>query len=215
MTVEAAINPDPALYRPNVTKKLAEDSEQNVYAIIPARAGSKRVPDKNIELLPYTIAFATNAYDNGLINTIIITTDYPSSTFGKYIVGMDSWWIDRNPDLCKDDSPMEGVISDALHHVETKTGIGILLQPTSPFRSMDDLDKIVTALRYTSPDWIGSICTVQKSLEPWCRVENGNLYGWRIGKDLREEPCHYLEQDSLLSFQVDTPIEMEMFRKLR
>ena len=116
-------------------------------AIIPARAGSKRIKNKNLlkinkkPLFNYTLR---SALKTRKIKKIIITTNINKllKKNSKKI-----FYIKRPEYLCKDDSSTESAILHALKifntHNEIKIQNIILLQPTSPFRNHQDINKAI------------------------------------------------------------------------
>ena len=116
----------------------------NFLAIIPARAGSKRIKNKNIirikgkYLFDYTLAAAKNCKE---ISRIIVTTNI------KKILKKNTkriLYLSRPDYLCKDDTSTELVITHALNNAKSflkgknNTNI-VLLQPTSPLRTKEDI----------------------------------------------------------------------------
>ena len=117
----------------------------NWISLIPLRAGSKSVPNKNIRsvcgkpLYRYTVDYAL---DSGASH-IYITTDIEeilSSPKEKNITATR-----RHDSLCEDDTPMSTVILDFLQSKEglkiRKEQTIVLLQATSPLRRKKDLLK--------------------------------------------------------------------------
>jgi CMP-N-acetylneuraminic acid synthetase len=202
-----------------------------VIAIIPARKGSERVPDKNKELLPFTMEFVVS---NPMFNRVIITSDYSLGVIEAF--RGQEWpyeYIKRTDFLSKNDARMEDVIEDVLRKTGINEGIGVLLQPTSPFRDETAIAQAINAIFVSKSEWVGSICSVRKVHKPCVRIqedrwleyeehvydEDGNFYVFRIPEDsrylnIRQDPRCFIEQDSYYSLQVDTPREMNMFRAL-
>ena len=116
-------------------------------AIIPARAGSKRIKNKNLlkikkkPLFNYTLR---SALKTRKIKKIIITTNINKllKKNSKKI-----FYIKRPEYLCKDNSSTESAILHALKifntHNEIKIQNIILLQPTSPFRNHQDINNAI------------------------------------------------------------------------
>ena len=118
-----------------------------ILAIIPARGGSKGVPDKNIRIVAGRplIAYAIEcAQESRLINRIIVSTDSPiiaqtASDHGAEV-------LMRPSHLAQDDTPMPPVL---LHVLQTLQENGenydliVLLQVTSPIRTGQDIDHVV------------------------------------------------------------------------
>ena len=113
-------------------------------AIIPARQGSKGVPGKNRRLLAgkpliqYTIEAALGALP---IEQILISTDDDEILKLAADLGLNTVYK-RPPNFAQDKSTMTSVVEDALRwrssQNECDTHI-ILLQPTSPFRTISDI----------------------------------------------------------------------------
>lgn len=138
--------------------------KEKILAIIPARGGSKGIPKKNIKellgepLISYTIKDALNSK---YIDRIIVSTDDSeiSDTSKKYDVEV----IKRPEKISKDDSPT----IDAIKHVleilkETEKyfpDIIIVLQPTTPLRESEDIDRCIEKIIKEKCD---SVITVSK-----------------------------------------------------
>lgn len=113
----------------------------NVLAVIPARSGSKRLPNKNIAqmagkpLLTWTIDAALNA---GIFSRIIVSTD--SQEIAKISVAANAEVPFQRPkSLSEDDSSSYDVVLHALEFFKYQKEIEFdyvaLLQPTSPLRT--------------------------------------------------------------------------------
>lgn len=100
---------------------------KRVLAVIPARSGSKRCPGKNF--LPYRrkrlVDWAWEAASGSrYIDRIILSLD-----------------ADRPPELCTDDATCEDVLR--YHAAQAPHDWLVLLQPTSPNRTAEDIDKTI------------------------------------------------------------------------
>lgn len=108
--------------------------------VIPARAGSKRVPNKNIlrlENKPLIAHSVSVARDTGLFENIYVCTeDYEiadiARTYGAVVPIM------MPSELCGDLVPSHIPCQYMADHVGEKDSI-ICLQPTSPLRSREDI----------------------------------------------------------------------------
>lgn len=123
----------------------AYTSEHSVIALIPARAGSKRVPGKNTKLLAghpliaYTIA---SAQQSKVFSRIMVSTD--SDEAADLALTMGVGVITRPAKYASDDSPdIEWV-----RHALTSQAIAddqhecfAILRPTSPFRTADTIQR--------------------------------------------------------------------------
>lgn len=110
--------------------------------IIPARVGSKGVPNKNFRTLPDGSTLVSRAVAIAeSVGQWVITTDngydLPCGLHGDV-------WI-RQPHLCTDDAAMRDVVEDVLNRFDGSAGqVIVLLQPTTPFRSLDVIQQCVT-----------------------------------------------------------------------
>jgi CMP-N,N'-diacetyllegionaminic acid synthase len=112
----------------------------SIVALIPARAGSKRVPDKNIRilsghpLLAYTIAAAR---ESGIFKDIIVSTDSEKYADIAQYYGAEVPFL-RPPELAGDLSPDFDWVYYTLTRLKDKGRTWdcfSILRPTSPLRS--------------------------------------------------------------------------------
>lgn len=109
----------------------------NVYALIPARGGSKGILQKNIAplndlpLLAYTIksALASDVIDA----TYVSSEDDQILSVAQYY-GAER--LKRDPHLATDESPIDVVVAEFIHRIKAAgKDIIVLLLPTSPLRT--------------------------------------------------------------------------------
>ena len=153
----------------------------NILAIIPARGGSKGIPRKNIKLLagkPLIAYSIEAAIKSEFVNRVIVSTD--DDEIEQISIKYGAEVIIRPKKLAEDDSPTIDGIIHALNILE-KTGylpdIVVLLQPTSPLRTQDDVDNaIIYYLKNKDKyDSLISICEFDHSPYWSLKVDNGNL----------------------------------------
>lgn len=116
-----------------------------ILAIIPARAGSKGIPNKNIRIIgghPLVYYSIKNAIMSEYITDIIVTTDSMEVKIIAEQMGVQVKW--RNSSLCGDEITLDAVVADAVPN-ESWDYI-ITMQPTSPTLSVSTLD---AAIKYT------------------------------------------------------------------
>jgi hypothetical protein len=102
-------------------------------AIIPARSGSRRIPNKNLceiggkSLVEWAVKCAKLLkYD-----TIVLTTDYPFSAF-PWLAGVPGLcYLNRDVSLAEDNIPLAEVVADVIRG-SLATPVA-LIQPTNPF----------------------------------------------------------------------------------
>lgn len=129
-------------------------------AIIPARAGSKGLKDKNIidicgkPLIAYTIdaAIKTEKFDK-----IIVSTD--SMKYGRIAEQYGAEVMYRGEKLSNDEATTYMVIEDVLKHIRTKLDYFVLLQPTSPLRTTIHINEAIKKFEenYNEFDFLVSV----------------------------------------------------------
>ena len=86
----------------------------NILAVIPARAGSKGIPNKNVRIVagrPLIYYSIKNALDSDLITDVVVTTD--SDQVRIIAEQMGARVRMRAPELCADDVALDAVVWDA------------------------------------------------------------------------------------------------------
>jgi CMP-N,N'-diacetyllegionaminic acid synthase len=139
----------------------------NVLGVIPARGGSKGVPGKNIKplagkpLIAWTIDAAKQSK---LLTHCIVSTDSKEIAEVSKNHGANVPFI-RPADLATDSARAIPVIQHALKEMEAREGITfdavMMLQPTTPFRTAEDIDKAIQLLKDTGADSVISVVDVE------------------------------------------------------
>lgn len=136
--------------------------KKNILVVIPARGGSKGIPQKNLRLLngkpliSYVIKTALSIQE---IDNVIVSSDNESilSIAEKY--GADS--LKREEDLSSDKITLDPVIQDALLKSEKffnkEFDIIITLQPTSPLLKSTSIIKALSMFNDSSIDSVLSV----------------------------------------------------------
>lgn len=126
--------------------------ELNVLAIIPARGGSKRIPEKNIKLMAgkHLIAYAIeNAKESKYIDRVIVSTDSEKIKEISVALGADVPFL-RPEEISGDKSTDLETFTHALEWLEKnenyKPDIIIQLRPTSPLRTASQVDEAIEML---------------------------------------------------------------------
>lgn len=119
---------------------------EKILAVIPARAGSKGIPRKNIRILgnkPLISYAIENALKSRLITDIVVSTDDEEvkAIASKYEIKA----INRPSFLCGDDVTLDSVIYHAYCEMKQKKDyeVVITLQPTSPLLKVETLDAAI------------------------------------------------------------------------
>jgi CMP-N-acetylneuraminic acid synthetase len=116
-----------------------------VLVVIPARGGSKGVLKKNIKMLgdkPLIVHAIDCAKKSKSATKIIVSTDCEEIAAIARQNGCNT--IIRPEDLSTDTSNVVTAVEHVYKELNEIFDIIILLQPTSPFRTSDDLDTIVS-----------------------------------------------------------------------
>jgi pseudaminic acid cytidylyltransferase len=135
-----------------------------VFAIIPARGGSKRIPDKNIQLADGKplIAFPIlTAISSGFFEEVIVSTDSEKIASISRAFGASTPFL-RDADLSDDYTPTIPVIRDALNRLPQIGAEDIVccIYPTSIFLTNTMLSEAIEITsRLSSQNFIVSYTT--------------------------------------------------------
>lgn len=155
----------------------------NILGLIPARGGSKGIPQKNIAqvagrpLLAYTGEAALNS--RRLTRVILSTNDEAIAEAGRKC-GIEVPFL-RPPELARDDTPSLPVAQHAVRWLEEndhwKADVLVLLQPTSPLRRTEHIDQALARMDELQADTVVSVIEVPHRFSPYSvmRSENGVL----------------------------------------
>ena len=159
------------------------DRRENILAVIPARGGSKGVPRKNIRpvcgkpLMAYTIETALAA--RHLFHRVIVSTEDEEIGSIARQYGAEVPFF-RPIELATDQAPTLLVLQHAVGFVEEKDHITmdwvLLLQPTEPFRTVEDIEAALELGWQGGCDSVISVTQVF-AVHPILmrRIENGRL----------------------------------------
>ncbi len=117
-----------------------------ILAVIPARAGSKGIPNKNIRIIggrPLIYYSIKNALASQYITDVIVSTDSDAVRIIADQMGTRIKW--RDAKLCGDAVTLDAVIADAIPDNE-KWDYIVTMQPTSPTLRVETLD---AAIKFT------------------------------------------------------------------
>ncbi len=161
-------------------------NEKKILVVVPARAGSKGLPNKNIlicagkPLIAWTIEAASRSR---YVGHILVSTDSESIASVAREYGA---WVPfiREPHLAEDDSSVIDVLKNSLEQAE-KLGVSydyvMLLQPTSPLRATEHINKAfeMFLLKSKAPyDTLVSVKTIDNKMH-WLmgeKEDTGYLY---------------------------------------
>lgn len=136
-------------------------------AIVPARAGSKRLPGKNLRLLggkPMIAWTLEAALASKSINAVCVTSDDEDVLALARSMGVQHI-VHRPVELASDTATSEDVVLHALDACGAHSRL-CLLQPTSPLRMIEDIDGAL-ALQQRVVRPVVSVCETTHPLA-WC-----------------------------------------------
>lgn len=150
-------------------------------AVIPARSGSKRLPGKNLlpvaghPLIAHAIRLAGRSRD---IDRCVVSTDSPDIAAVARQYGAEAPFL-RPVELAQDATPGIEPVLHALRWLDEHDGYRpdyvMLLQPTSPLRTVEDLEAAIRLVEQRQADAVVSVCLTHPP--SWMRrvAEDGRL----------------------------------------
>ena len=202
-----------------------------ILGLIPAKGMSMRIPYKNLvdlggrPLIEWTIAAAK---ESGVCDVVVSSED---SRIHKvaHLAGVTV--LSRPDDLAKSDTPSMDVVRHAVANIPCD--LLILLQPTSPFRTAEDIRATIDIFDRTGCDSVVSVTTQLDHsgkltfgfghagrLRPKpCLMENGAIFAittdaLRAGEDWYSGICHGYEMPPDRAIDIDTLADLEEARAI-
>ena len=142
-----------------------------IFALIPARSGSKGIPGKNIKMLggkpliSYTIQAGLKCSE--LADIIVSTNDEEIAQISKD-AGASVPFL-RPANLATDESPTIDTVIHAVHFLENQNEFYdaiCLLQPTCPFRSQEEISQAIRHFKDSGADSLMSVREVPHQYNP-------------------------------------------------
>ncbi len=173
---------------------------ENIYAFIPARSGSKSIPDKNVKflqgkpLIAYSILCAKSVSE---IDRVLVSTDSEwykeiAEKYGaevpclrpKAISGDDSEDIEWVQHLLRFLDTTEAILPEYIIH----------LRPTSPLRQKQIISKAIQFIKqHPESTALRSVVEMNQSIYKHFEIENGYLKSAKTGSfdlDKANRPRH-------------------------
>ena len=150
--------------------------EKNVLAIIPARGGSKGIPGKNIREFagkPLIVHSIEASLQCPLVSRTVVSTD--DDKIAEISKAHGAEVIKRPNELAADTSLVIDAIRHAVRKVEEEgedVDIVILLEPTSPLRRLEDLEKCIQVLLENKADSVATFTDAHVSPNRLWRVSD-------------------------------------------
>jgi N-acylneuraminate cytidylyltransferase len=178
------------------------DKQPNIVALIPARSGSKRVPDKNIRplaghpLIAYSIAAAVQSH---IFKAIVVSTDSRGYADIARHYGAEVPFL-RPVNIAGDTSPDIEWVADTLGRLRDSGRdyeYFSILRPTSPFRLPETIQRAWE--QFLDQEGVDSLRAVEK-----CQQHPGKMWVVRGSRMLpllpmgpAEQPWHSSQYPSL------------------
>lgn len=135
-----------------------------VLGLIPARGGSKRLPRKNIKplagkpLIAWTIE---TARQSPLLSRVIVSTDDAEIARVARAWGAEVPFLRPDP-LAQDEASQISVVTHAINWLEEHPRVTpdyiMLLQPTSPLRTVEDIETAIHIAQQRAAVAVVSVC---------------------------------------------------------
>lgn len=162
-------------------------------AIIPARGGSKRLPQKNIKLLDgfpllsFSILFAQA--NSEIIDEIYVSTD--DEDIKNIALKYGAKVIDRPKDLSGDLEPTVSALKHVLQSIDSGVDNVVLLQATNPIRPKNLLKE---AFEIYQKENSNSLFTVSRNHKKFGKITDQKFipYNYKIGQRSQDiEPLYF------------------------
>ena len=174
-------------------------------AIIPARGGSKRIPEKNIKLfaglplLAHSILYAQQ--NETLIDEIYVSTDIVE--IKKIAIQYGAKVIDRPEHLSGDLEPTITALKHVLESIDcSDVESVVLLQPTNPLRPQDLLKQAFEIYNNSNCD---SLFTVSRNYQKFGKITANKYhpFNYTIGQRSQDLEPLYFENGLLYITKAD------------
>lgn len=135
-------------------------------AIVPARGGSKGIPDKNIidvngkPMIQYTIDAALSSK----LDKVVVSSDSDKILSISSALGADV--VKRPEALSTDNASTIDAVMHLLESLDDEYDVVMILQPTSPLRESSDIDKALDLFKDKDADSLVSVVQVPHNMTP-------------------------------------------------
>ncbi len=188
---------------------------KKVLGLIPARGGSKGIPRKNVRLLggKPLIAWTINeAEKSNYIDRLIVSTDDTEIAETARNWGAEVPFM-RPAELASDTARGIDVVLHAIRELP-RYDVVVLLQPTSPFRTVEDIDGAIQLWTKTGDSVVG---VTESSMSPyWMYSLGGNgqlteLFPKPPSANRQDLPSAYVLNGAIYTASADNVRKYESF----
>jgi CMP-N,N'-diacetyllegionaminic acid synthase len=159
-----------------------------ILGLITARGGSKGIPRKNLRLLcgRPLLAYTCEAALAARLDRVLLSTDDVEIRNVGLAAGVEAPFL-RPAELATAEARSYNVVEHAVGWLAAQdwySDIVVLLQPTSPLRQADDIDRTVNALLRSGADASVTVVRVPHNYSPFSLMqsrEDGTLENWWTG----------------------------------
>ncbi|HUW81478.1 MAG TPA: acylneuraminate cytidylyltransferase family protein [Phycisphaerae bacterium] len=153
---------------------MSNGSFPQTLGVIPARSGSKGIPDKNLvdlagrPLIAHTVEAARASK---LVSRLMVSTDDERIAAAARRAGAEVPFL-RSGELATDEATNVEVFIDAIERMRREGFAGpwaVLLQPTSPLRTAEDVDNCSRLMQERQADVVVSVCEAEP--HPWLAMQ--------------------------------------------
>lgn len=150
--------------------------KKRVLALITARGGSKRFPRKNLAelggkpLIAWTVAAAKASRH---VDRVVLSSEDEAIIAAARIAGCEVPFR-RPPELATDTASSVDVALDALERIGDGFDILVLLQPTSPLRTAEDIDRGLELMAARGTSSVVSVSPADKPPHWIFRIDDAN-----------------------------------------
>jgi CMP-N-acetylneuraminic acid synthetase len=148
--------------------KRSEHGKPIILGIIPARGGSKAIPGKNLAVVankPLIAWTVEVAIESGLLDRVVVSTDDREIAAAGKEFGAEVPFL-RPTELATDTSPSIDVVLHAIQWLDDneqyRPDCVLLLQPTSPLRTVTDIRESMELLLAKHGDSVVSVCETRQ-----------------------------------------------------
>lgn len=170
----------------------------SVLGIIPARKGSKRLPNKNRAkfgkkpLISHSIDYALD--NKNIIDRVVVSTNCPIIKEIAENSGVEV--IDRPEQISGDHTPTSAVLKHVIDTIDSNFEAVVLLQPTNPLRPTELLNEAMQLFRTNHLD---SLFTVSKSSRKYGKIASSQFkpVNYKYGQRSQDLESLYYENGLL------------------
>jgi CMP-N,N'-diacetyllegionaminic acid synthase len=180
---------------------------RRILAVVPARSGSKGIPDKNMQQIAGRSLIALtgevlNADACSWIDRRIISTDSERYAGEGRQHGLDAPFL-RPPELSSDNAGAVETLCHAVLEMERRDGVTydviLIVEPTCPFRQPEDINGVMDLLAQTDAGSAVTVSRVDTKYHPHkvLRVDDTNVISFyaEAGAEVKQrqslEPLFY------------------------